>query len=718
MMLSINNFKNYFKLPAFILAILMAFILEFYMVFVENYVDLSVYGDIIQFLNASLPFFSKKLLIIFFILFFIVFTILFNPKIKIKVLNFIYNNRFYLAFGVFVVAVILQIHGSSISLFNISNSNHDSLLGVARLIRSDEFNVNTPFALSQYFNDFGYFSDIVRGVPTDMFISYGQPVLDFAIIFRPFHWGYLFLSQGFGLSFFWVGRLIALFVVSFEFGRLITNNNKKLALAYSILVTFSPVVQWWFAINMLVEMLIFGQLIIILTNYYMNTNDYRKKLFITLISVILFGGYILALYPAWEIPFAYVFAIFFVWVVYKNYKTFNLHKKDLYLFLLFIVILSISLGYIFLKSYPTITTIMNTVYPGSRAYFGGLDIFRTINPLFSYFKSIITPFVLNNIFVETTSTIFVSFFPFGIILFALMWIVQKKKDILSLVLLALEVLFIIYMVFTLPNFIGNLTLLKGTVEIRLITVIFFINLLILIRCLSICKLNIKKYYRLICLFVSFIISGFGVYFSFYPITNQIMIIHAIISFILFATAFFFILMSCFNKKYLKGFLISVIAISFLTGAFVNPVESGLDFYYNQEVIQEVSSIVNQNPNANWIVTTPFFINEIIPVGAHTINSVNIYPNFELWSKFDHNGENIDSYNRYAHLPVTIQNESPTIFNNYQNDVIEINLNVNDIKKINVTYILTKDDLSMYSNENISFVEIYQDNAGNKIFEVN
>lgn len=46
-----------------------------------------------------------------------------------------------------------------------------------------------------------------------MFIVCGQPVMDIAMIFRPFYWGYLFLSAGKGLAFFWYGRWADVFTV-------------------------------------------------------------------------------------------------------------------------------------------------------------------------------------------------------------------------------------------------------------------------------------------------------------------------------------------------------------------------------------------------------------------------------------------------------------------------------------------------------------------------
>lgn len=45
--------------------------------------------------------------------------------------------------------------------------------------------------------------------------------------------------------------------------------NKRLAVIYGLLVTWSPIVQWWFAVNGLVEMLILGQLAIVIVERYL-----------------------------------------------------------------------------------------------------------------------------------------------------------------------------------------------------------------------------------------------------------------------------------------------------------------------------------------------------------------------------------------------------------------------------------------------------------------
>lgn len=52
-------------------------------------------------------------------------------------------------------------------------------------------------------------------------------------------------------------------------GMLLSGGDKRLAVSGAFLVAFAPVVQWWFAINGLVEMLVFGQLSVLLLQKYM-----------------------------------------------------------------------------------------------------------------------------------------------------------------------------------------------------------------------------------------------------------------------------------------------------------------------------------------------------------------------------------------------------------------------------------------------------------------
>ena len=682
-----NNHQKY--LFPIITAILISFFVEMYIIGVQTRLNMP----------NLLELFSFKKFIILFILSFIAFRILYDKNLREKVLNFIFKYRYYLSIAIIAICVIFQIHGSSINELNIFGIKHNLIAGISRSIRSDEYLVNTMFAFSQYHNAFGYFSDIVRAAPTDMFIIYGQAVLDIVVIFRPFNIGYLFLNQGMGLSFFWVSRFVVLTLVSFEMGMLLTNKNKILSLAYAILVILSPLVQWWFAINGLVEQLIFGQLGVLLINFYMNTIDYRKRILSALLMIICVGGFLVVFYPSWQIPFAYVFILLAIWIFLKNRNNFSYDKKDLLIIFTSLIILGLLMLHILNNSLETIKIIMNTAYPSGERFNGAGEW----EYFFNYLASIFFPLTDVNLPINVVEhSVFIDFFPIPIIISLIVLVIQKTKDKLLLGLLALYLIFIIFYFIPLPDPIISLTLRDHMKTSRLFSVISFISLLILIRSLaSLKEMKAKK----LLIIASTILSIIVVFLSIFYYHNYYYPWMIIALVIIYAITF----SSIFTAHSEKGkiiFLICVLFISFTAGALVNPIDHGTDVILENDYIHEVESIIHQDPNGKWIVIEAP-LNYIIAAGAKTINSVNVYPDLDKWHIIDPNGQYEEVYNRYAHIKIEIQNETNTTFNLVSADLILINLNVNDLEKLNVSYISTANDLEQFSNGNITFEKIYE-----------
>ena len=683
MNLNIRNQKNFL---AVISAILTSLYVEIYIIAVQTELTF------IDFYNS----FSLNKFILILILLFIIFRILYDKNLRKKALDFIYKYRYWLSLAIIVICVVFQIHGSSINELNLFSVKHELIFGISRNVRSDEYIVNTLFAFSQYQNNFTYFSDIIRAAPTDMFIIYGQAVWDIAVIFRPFNIGYLFLNPAMGLSFFWVSRFVVLTLISFEMGMLITNKNKILSLSYAILVILSPLVQWWFAINGLVEQLIFGQLGVLLINFYMNTTDYRKRILSALLMIICAGGFAIVFYPSWQIPFAYVFALLAFWIFLKNRNNFSYDKKDLLIIIISFAIFGLIMYHILNNSMDTIKIIMNTAYPGGEKFNGDGDW----SFLFDYLASIFFPLTNMNIPLNTVeNSVFIDFFPIPIIISFIVLAVQKTKDKLLAGLLALYLIFIVFYFIPLPDPIISITLRDHMKTSRLFSVVTFISLLMLIRALA--SLKEIKYKKLLVIF-SIILSMTVVYLStfLYDLYYQEWMMLAL--FILYAVTFSIIFMA-HSRKGKTMFLICVIFISFTAGALVNPVDNGTDVVFKNDLIYEVESIVHQDPNAKWLVQD-MPINYLTVVGAKTVNSVNVYPNLDEWHIID-NGENEDVYNRYAHIMVNFQNETNTTFNLTSQDSFLVNFNVNDLEKLNISYILSPNDLEKLSNENVTFEKI-------------
>ena len=104
------------------------------------------------------------------------------------IVDFLFKYRWILGLVFVVLCVFLKLHGSSIGEIGKAISGVDtvSLWGKSRSIRSDEYVVFTEMALSQVKVGFEWFSNIWGYSPTDMFITYGQPVKSIVSIYRPF----------------------------------------------------------------------------------------------------------------------------------------------------------------------------------------------------------------------------------------------------------------------------------------------------------------------------------------------------------------------------------------------------------------------------------------------------------------------------------------------------------------------------------------------------
>ncbi len=725
-----NNIDKKDLVKTTIFSLIFTFFAELYVVIVENTYRLSQVGSSVSY-GKLIELFTFKQCIFFFILIFIAVYLYYNPVLRNKISEFVYKYRYPLALVLLVFLVLFEINGSSIGAWDSSiiNNDHQSLLGSVRYTQSDEWRVFTPFTLSQYLNDFSYFSSIPRASPTDMFAIYGAPIWTLLMVFRPFQIGYLFLSPEKGLSFYWMSRLIALFLVSFEMGMLITNKNKTLSLAYAILITFSPVVQWWISVNALVEMLIFGQLAVLLIYFYMNTEDYRKRLIIALGFAISLGGYIFTIYPAWQVPLGYVFLFLGIWVLLDNYKDFKFDKWDIGFVLLALAIVGAGGLYFLHMSGDTIETVRNTLYPGGRQFIGGLDSSQFkgetgfLQSLCNYINSIFYPLNIDSAFGESLGisrldSFFYDFFPVPLILYLFITFVEKNRDKLLNCLIIVYVLLAILSIFIFPEYVYKLTLINNTIQRRLILAFSLLNLLILFRSLSLLKkdsinrhVNYIKNNTLILAVISIAMAGLIFYLStsngYGILEKSIFIPVLIISISLLSASLLFIFKSP-DKKYANLFLVMCIIISVMGGGLVNPIESGID-YYNLEPVKFVEGLVQEDPNANWIGVGDRGIQDMfITVGAHTITSVNTYPDLEKWEKIDPNHEFIDVYNRYAHMNVNLTTDEPSKFENVpgREDIISVTLNVDDLKKLNVTYIESKEDLSQYSTANVELEKIY------------
>ena len=601
-----------------------------------------------------------------------------------KLLHTLFVYRWWIGLSVIALCTVLRLHGSSIGFFvsNILGGEDTALLwGIPRGIRSDEFVAFTPMAFAQSQSGFNWMSQLWGYSPRDMFIVYGQPVMSLVTLFRPFSVGYILFGKEMGLAFYWSSRMVILFLVSFEFGRLLTKDRRQPALAYALLVSLAPVVQWWFSINELVEMLIFLQASVLLFRTFLLSRSLPVKAACTAALTLCAGGFALALYPAWMIPLFYVLIACMAAMLIENRREIsvqhsiphgavraaggeekdgrissgtaeaagNYMRRNILTDVLFLsaaaAVLVVSLLHILHNSWGTIQSVMNTCYPGGRNYTGGDAEQLTL--LFEGWTSWLWSFAENENPCEFVG--FLNFFPIGLILSAAAVFKEKKKDTWLIALNIASLAMTLFILLPLPEAVGKVTMLSVTSAARMIVIIGFAQLLVLIRALAVMDYHERLYRLAIPCCVLFCVLSFYVNPAFMtPVLKWVTI--------LIGTGMVFLLGRYQTGKdtWQEAFLISVLVFSMIGGGLVNPVSQGLGSLYDNNIVKAMEKI-NEEERGLWVSagSGSWLLANLPPViGARNLNALAIYPDQSLWTELGlESGREI--WNRYAHLTLYI-----------------------------------------------------------------
>lgn len=645
-----------------------------------------------------------------------------KEKVK-KTYDLLYKYKYIIAIIILGICVFFEISGSSLGQWGeyfLHEKDKGLLLGTSQLIRADEWGVSTPMAFSQYFNtsgSFPYFGKTFRGTLTDMFIVYGQPVKSWPVIFRPFHWGYLLFAPARGLSFYWCARFLALFLISWDFGMYLFKKNRVYASAYTVLLCFSPFVAWWFGVNSLIEMLVFGQAAMLLLQAYLKEKRYLLRCLYSVLLVLSGGAFILTFYPAWQIPLGYVFLALGIGIFIREYKKGCLKaKKDIPILLLFLILLGGSMLAIFSKSSDTISLVLNSDYPGHREMTAATGMVkRTIDGI----EGLVYPFISNPVFDGSTaneSAGVMSFYPLGII-FAL-WVLfkEKKKDTMLVCLTVCSTFLVLLSNILFPSIVYKVTLLSMSTQSRMAPIAGIVNLLLLLYALYLMETGLSVKATL--LFSGLITVFSALYFK--QISPDLYSSNAVWAVLIILTfAGFALAMNAWRRHGKFIFLTFCVITSIVSYINVNPVRKGVDVVYKSELGKSIDHEVREDKNAVWVVDNMGFpgINFPTMFGARVLNSTQTYPSIKTWQTLDTDGSNRSIYNRYAHITAVLSNEAKSpAFELQGPDVFKVTFSTEWLHTLGVTKIFTNRDLTALNNTDTSF-ELRQQVGEYRVYEI-
>ncbi len=622
--------------------------------------------------------------------------------------NVLYRFRWLIGLLVIVLAVIFQISGSSIGMWAeyLPECTDDGLLaGTPRSIRADEWAVSTVASFAQtYEGEFEYFGDALRGEETDMVLASNAPVLSPVAVTRIFSMGYVLFGIGGGLAFFWVARLVILFLVTFQFFLLVTGGKKGWSLAGALLVTFSGAVQWWFHTSALLECIVYGQLAVLAVRKYFHTEKKWQRVLLAVCLGLLGYAYAMALYPAWQVPLVYVFAAVLIWQLteLKREGVLRLKLADGGCILLAAAVCAAGLLYFFSMSAEGLAAVSATEYPGARFITGG----GLGAEFFQYANSIFYPLTQEGMAGNVCEqAVFFDLFPLGILLALWQLLKKKRKDVLLYGLLAVSLFFFLFCAVGFPRLLAGLTFMSNCPVMRVLVIFGYANIVILIRCLACMEpaggggKNRQKKSRLPVLAAA-VCGGLAAAFLAHQAQADYMTRWmAAAAAVLLAALIYAALRG--RERYF-ALLCAVTAV--FTGVLVNPVQKGADFIYENPLVQAIGEI-NEEEEGRWLVEGLVYPMNNIPlfVGASTINSTSYYPDLERWRQLDPDGDQEYLYNRFAHVQVYLTDAGASWFEEgIAGDRLNVWLDVGDLEKMGADYILTGNQLEQYDREGQRF----------------
>ena len=632
----------------------------------------------------------------------------------------IYKYRFVLSFLLLIMLVSFKISGSSMGCWKLFLGDGESgiRLGEPRVWRSDEWGTLTPLCFRQQYNTLGAYnrySQTLGSILTDNMLVYGQPSWDILTLFRPFYWGYLFFGSERGLSWFWCSRMIVLFLSWFELGMLITDGQKKLSVMLSVCVSFAPFLQWWFAINGLFEMLIYGACFVLGSNYLVSHAFNPRKIAVAVGMAVCAVGYVLTFYPTWMVPVAWGFVPLFLWVVIWKFNRNVLRRVDVVPWLLIFLITAAGLTVLAVTSWDVIKAELNSVYPGNApSSSGGTGLWW----MMKYPISLVSRFSMNELIVENSSII--CFAPAGFILALWVIIKEKNKDPLLILLLGMNLFLAWYYCVGIPKWLAKMLLLSFVNSNRGPQVLGFLRLTLFVRAVALKEKAPKRWLAALAAVISSAVPmrlalGFtkyepgGLRYEYFDTAEKIVVVWAIIAVV------FYLLYRARKSKYTMAVL-GVCAVVLASSIWINPVAKGVPEITKSETMQQIRDLVKEDPQAIWLVVDMAYPATNIPAmaGADCLNTTQTYPQKTRWEMLDKEGEYEDIYNRYCHIRASLG--SKTMLELVSTDYVEVILSPEDLKKLNIRYIVSTNDFdekiaagttNIFTDSGIEFQKYYE-----------
>lgn len=627
-------------------------------------------------------------------------------------IDFIIKYRYLIALVVFFLLVLFKINGSNVGCWSqyVDEGGKSTVIaGQAQDIRSDEWGVLVPNYLSQQnsVHPFSVNNTSVTPSGQNMVLTLDAPVLDIYSICHPQNWGFFFLDADHALSWYWDLKQILILLLGFELAMILTKRHRHISLLSAFWIWLSPAVQWWFAQHVGNETLFF-MAIVVTFYYFLYYHDKlpQKAAFAFLFSLSCLG-YVTPVYPALQVPFGFLAILLMIFIIIDFNDKIKINKSDVIIVSLAAIFTLGMLGHLYFLIKDAIALEKNTVYPGHRVSTGGGSKNFYI---YGYLTNLLLPYSTVNVdngnACELSS--FYNFLP--AVLLALPALYKKRKESIryGVGLALFSIFFIIYMTFSfLPESIAKLTLLSYVTGSRAMLAYSFAAMLLSIWAFAALARQggVKRGYAAVSTLI--VSASYFACYWFTELRGATRIRYALIIFAIFVVL---------NYLFLRGrkrlFAVTMACLIFGSSVPINPINIGAGAILNNTLSSEIRAVNAKDKTAewlpdetvNWLGATGILI---YANGANSVGGINNYPDMAKWSKLDPQHKYVDVYNRSAHVSFCIVDPTvPTTFTTHGANCFRVNINVGDLKKLSIKYVVSNRDLTKFDSSTIQFKALF------------
>lgn len=261
----------------------------------------------------------------------------------------------------FLLLVAVNVNGSSMAVLSADPDPPGLIAGEPRPVRSDEYRLRTPIALSSVAQDFPRAPWIGLAEVNQVATAHGGPTRDWSTVLKPQDWGYLALGADRGLAWSWWW--------SFAIGLagtylLLLTLTRRIALSAlgAVAATFTPYAAWWTSPT---PALFLGYGALAAGLYLLAVRTPRRSLrWSYAVGAGLSGAaFVVALYPPWQVSLVWVVGAVVVGRLLDDRVRLRLAASTLAVTL---SAAAVPLTVWLAQNRDAVSAIAGTIYPGER----------------------------------------------------------------------------------------------------------------------------------------------------------------------------------------------------------------------------------------------------------------------------------------------------------------------------------------------------------------